>query len=26
LQLSPNAADKAYIQGYLKKCTLSEEG
>jgi predicted Zn-dependent protease len=26
LQLSPNAADKAYIQGYLKQCTLSEEG
>jgi predicted Zn-dependent protease len=26
LQLSPGAADKAYIQGYLKQCTLSEEG
>ncbi len=26
LLLSPNAADKAYIQGYLKQCTLSEEG
>ncbi|MGD9133670.1 MAG: M48 family metalloprotease [Desulfobacterales bacterium] len=26
LQLSPNAPDKAYIQGYLKQCTLSEEG
>jgi Zn-dependent protease with chaperone function len=26
LQLSPNAVDKAYIQGYLKQCTLSEEG
>jgi predicted Zn-dependent protease len=26
LQLSPNAADKGYIQGYLKQCTLSEEG
>jgi predicted Zn-dependent protease len=26
LQLSPNAPDKAYIQGYLKQCTLREEG
>ncbi len=26
LQLSPDSADKAYIQGYLKRCTLSEEG
>ena len=26
LQLSPNAPDKAYIQGYLRQCTLSEEG
>jgi predicted Zn-dependent protease len=26
LQLSPDAPDKAYIQGYLKQCTLSEEG
>jgi tetratricopeptide (TPR) repeat protein len=26
LQLSPNAPDKAYIQGYLKQCMLSEEG
>jgi predicted Zn-dependent protease len=26
LQLSPNAPDKAYIQGYLKQCTFSEEG
>jgi predicted Zn-dependent protease len=26
LQLSPNAPDKAYIQGYLKQCTLAEEG
>jgi predicted Zn-dependent protease len=26
LQLSPNAPDKAYIQKYLKQCTLSEEG
>ena len=26
LQLSPNAPDKAYIQGYLKQCTRSEEG
>lgn len=26
LQLSPNAPDKAYIQGYLKQCTLNEEG
>ena len=26
LQLSPDAPDKAYIQGYLKRCTLSEEG
>lgn len=26
LQLTPNASDKAYIQGYLKQCTLSEEG
>jgi predicted Zn-dependent protease len=26
LQLSPNAPDQAYIQGYLKQCTRSEEG
>ena len=26
LQLSPDAPDKAYIQGYLKQCMLSEEG
>ena len=26
LQLSPDAQDKAYIQGYLRQCTLSEEG
>ena len=26
LRLSPDAPDKAYIQGYLKQCTLSEEG
>jgi predicted Zn-dependent protease len=26
LQLSPNAPDKAYIQGYLNQCTFSEEG
>jgi predicted Zn-dependent protease len=26
LQLSPNAPDKAYIQGYLKQCTFSEDG
>ncbi|MEJ2728113.1 MAG: M48 family metalloprotease [Deltaproteobacteria bacterium] len=26
LQLSPNAPDKAYIRGYLKQCTPSEEG
>jgi beta-barrel assembly-enhancing protease len=26
LQLSPNSSDKAYIQGYIKKCLLSEEG
>ena len=26
LQLSPDAPDKAYIQGYLKQCTFSEEG
>jgi predicted Zn-dependent protease len=26
LQLSPDAPDKAYIQGYLEQCTLSEEG
>ena len=26
LQLSPNSPDKAYIQGYIKQCTLSEEG
>ena len=26
LQLSPNAPDKAYIQGYLRQCTISEEG
>ncbi|MGD9078026.1 MAG: M48 family metalloprotease [Desulfobacterales bacterium] len=26
LQLSPNAPDKAYIRGYLRQCTLSEEG
>ena len=26
LQLSPEAPDKAYIQGYLKRCTLSKEG
>ncbi|MGD9176164.1 MAG: tetratricopeptide repeat protein, partial [Desulfobacterales bacterium] len=25
LQLSPNSPDKAYIKGYLKRCTLSEE-
>ncbi len=26
LQLSPNAPDRAYIQGYLKQFTFSEEG
>ncbi|MDX1707977.1 MAG: M48 family metalloprotease [Desulfobacterales bacterium] len=26
LQLSPDSPDKAYIQGYLKQCVLSEEG
>ena len=26
LQLSPDAPDKAYIQRYLKQCTLNEEG
>ncbi len=26
LQLSPNTPDKAYIKGYLRQCTLSEEG
>ena len=26
LRLSPDASDKAYIQGYLRQCTLSEEG
>jgi Zn-dependent protease with chaperone function len=26
LQLSPDAPDKDYIQGYLKQCTFSEEG
>jgi predicted Zn-dependent protease len=26
IQLAPDSPDKAYIQGYLKKCTLSEEG
>ncbi len=26
LRLSPNTPDKAYIQGYLRQCTLSEEG
>lgn len=26
LQLSPDSPDKAYIRGYLKQCTLSEEG
>lgn len=26
LQLSPNTPDKAYIQGYIKQCALSEEG
>ena len=26
LRLSPEAPDKAYIQGYLKQCALSEEG
>lgn len=26
LQLSPDSSDKAYIRGYLKQCTLSEEG
>ena len=26
LQLSPNTPDKAYIQGYIRQCTLSEEG
>ena len=25
LQLSPDTPDKAYIKGYLKQCTLSEE-
>jgi len=25
LLLSPNASDKAYIQGYLKNCKLSGE-
>ncbi len=25
LQLSPDSPDKAYIKGYLKQCTLSEE-
>ncbi|MBW2437309.1 MAG: M48 family metalloprotease [Deltaproteobacteria bacterium] len=25
LQLSPDSLDKAYIKGYLKQCTLSEE-
>jgi predicted Zn-dependent protease len=25
LRLSPNSPDKAYIKGYLKRCTLSEE-
>ena len=25
LQLSPDSSDKAYIRGYLKQCTLSEE-
>jgi predicted Zn-dependent protease len=25
LQLSPDAPDKAYVKGYLKQCTLSEE-
>jgi predicted Zn-dependent protease len=26
MQLAPDSPDKAYIQGYLKQCTLSEEG
>jgi len=26
IQLAPDSPDKAYIQGYLKQCTLSEEG
>jgi predicted Zn-dependent protease len=26
LRLSPDTPDKAYIQGYLKQCALSEEG
>ena len=26
LQLSPNTPDKAYIEGYLRQFTLSEEG
>jgi predicted Zn-dependent protease len=26
MQLAPNSPDKAYIQGYLKQCMLSEEG
>lgn len=26
LQLSPDSSDQAYIRGYLKQCTLSEEG
>jgi predicted Zn-dependent protease len=26
MQLAPDSPDKAYIQGYLRQCTLSEEG
>jgi len=26
IQLAPDSPDKAYIQGYLKRCTISEEG
>jgi len=26
MQLAPDGPDKAYIQGYLKQCSLSEEG
>jgi Zn-dependent protease with chaperone function len=26
MQLAPDSPDKAYIQGYLEQCTLSEEG
>ena len=26
MQLAPDSPDNAYIQGYLKQCTLSEEG